>query len=128
MEIAIVNIPFLLGALVGILILLLVITKRGGRQKRIAQSSLPRFPETNCVRCGKKMEEGFVAIGGMSWRSFDSSPPKFTSSGEKLKNICSDQSLLVFNRGVPENRALRCASCSLVLVDHSQLFVLRKRA
>lgn len=127
METAIVNVPFLLGALVGILILVFVVTKRGRGQKRIAQSSLPRFPETKCVRCGKKMEEGFVAIGGMGWRSFDSSPPKFTSSGEKLKNICPDQSLLVFNRGVPENRALRCTSCSLVLIDHSQLFVFSKK-
>lgn len=121
------NIPFLLGALVGILILVLVITKRGRGQKRIEQSSFPRFPETKCVRCGKKMEEGFVAIGGMSWRSFNSSPRKFTGSGEKLKNISPDQSLLVFSRGVPENRALRCSSCLLVLVDHSQLFAFSKK-
>jgi len=73
------------------------------------------------------MEEGFVAIGGMSWRPFDSSPRKFTGSGEKLKNIFKDQSLFIFNSGVPENRALRCNDCLLVLIDHNQLFVFSKK-
>lgn len=121
------NLPYLLGLLVGLIVLVLVITAINRGKKKTAQSSLSRLPEVKCIRCGKKMEEGFVAIGGMSWRPFDSSPRKFTGSGEKLKNIPQDQSLLLLSQGVPENRALRCSDCSLVIVDHGQLFVFDKK-
>lgn len=122
-----VNIPFLLGLLLGVVVLVFFIATRSKRQKRIAQSSLQRLPETKCARCGKKMEEGFVAIGGMTWRPFDSSPKKFTGSGEKLNNIPAEQSLSVLSLGVTENRALRCSDCFLVLVDHSESFVFSKK-
>lgn len=121
------NTPFLLGLFVGILALVIFLIMKNRGHGTISQSSLSSFPETKCVRCGKKMEEGFVAIGGMSWRSFDSSPRKFTGSGEKLKNISQDQAMLIFSLGIPENRALRCSSCAVVLVDHNQLFVLSKK-
>lgn len=126
MDAAITNIPFVLGALLAIVVVVLVIVTTSNRQNRVAQSSLQRIPETKCVRCSKNMDEGFVAIGGMTWRSIHSSPKRFTTSGEKLKNIPDGQALSVFNFGVPENRALRCNSCSLIVIDHSSLFVLSK--
>lgn len=94
---------------------------------RTAQSSLSRLPETRCFKCGAPMEDGFVVITRLTWRAFSSSPGKFTGAGERLKNICQDETVLIFNKGVPENRALRCRHCMLVTIDHSQLFVFEKK-
>lgn len=116
----------LLGLLAAVVAVVIVRQRTQLDIKKAAQSSLPTF-SARCIKCGKQMEEGFVAIGGMSWRPFNSSPRKFTGSGEKLKNICQDQSVLIFSQGVPESRALRCSNCLLILVDHSQLFVFNKK-
>jgi hypothetical protein len=112
-------------------ILAIVVAFAGLRSRRnitrAAQSSLDRLPEIRCPRCGQQMEEGFVAIGGMSWRAFTSPPRKVTGSGEMLENTGENQVSQIFSQGVPENRAHRCTLCKLVLVDHSQLYVLGKR-
>lgn len=119
--------PFL-GAAVVILAIFFAITRRTGQSvKTISQSSLPVVPAVRCFKCGKQMEEGFVLIGGISWRSVDSSPRKFTGSGEKLKNISPDQSFLLFRQGIPENRAFRCTDCLVVTIDHSQLYMFVKK-
>jgi hypothetical protein len=116
-----------LGVLVGMLAIVAIAGLRSQRSvKRVSQSTLSRLPEVSCSKCGQQMEEGFVAIGGMSWRPFGSSPRKTTGSGEKLKNTGADQVSQVFTFGIPENRAFRCSTCSLVLVDHNQLYVFRK--
>jgi hypothetical protein len=127
MDTTITSILALVGVLAGALVLVAVMRQMAQLDvKTMYQSSLSGLPEIRCFKCGKQMEEGFVAIGGMSWRALNSSPRKFTGSGEKLKNICQDQSVLIFSQGVPESRALRCRNCLLILVDHSQLFVFNK--
>ena len=116
---------------IGLLVVMLAIVAIAGLRaqrnvKRVAQSSLGRLSEVRCSKCGNQMEEGFVAIGGMNWRSFGSPLRKTTGSGEKLKNTGADQISSVFSLGIPENRAFRCNNCHLVLVDHSQLYVFKK--
>ncbi len=116
---------------IGVLVVMLAVVAIAGLRaqrnvKRVAQSSLGRLPEARCSKCGNQMEEGFVAIGGMSWRPFGSPLRKTTGSGEKLKNTGADQISSVFSLGIPENRAFRCNNCLLVLVDHSQLYVFKK--
>ena len=122
------NFPWIV-VLAGILVIVVVIAGLKSRRniKRVVQSSLARFPEVRCPNCGQPMEEGFVAIGGMSWRAFASPPRKFTGSGEMLENTSDSQVSLIFSQGVPESRARRCKPCRLVLVDYSQLYVLGRR-
>lgn len=127
MDTTITNNLLWIGALVGMLAVVAVAGLRAQRKlKRVAQSSLGRLPQVRCSKCGKEMEEGFVAIGGMSWRPFGTLPRKTTGSGEKLKNTGADQVSQLFSLGIPENRAFRCNNCSLVLVDHSELYVFSK--
>src|SRR3989344_1425401 len=126
MDITSTNSLLWIGVLVGMLVVVAIAGLRSQRNiKRVSQSSLGRLSEVHCSKCGQQMEEGFVAIGGMSWRPFNSPPRKTTGSGEKLKNTGADQVSQVFSLGIPENRAFRCSNCSLVLVDHSQLYVLK---
>jgi hypothetical protein len=121
------NFPWIV-VLAGILVIVVVIAGLKSRRniKRVAQSSLARFPEVRCPKCGQPLEEGFVAIGGMNWRTFTSAPRKLTGSGEMLENTGENQVSLILSQGVPENQARRCKPCKLVIVDHSQLYVLGK--
>lgn len=119
------GLALLLGLLATVVAVVLVTQRTHLHVKKIAQSSLPPF-SFRCPKCGKNMTEGFVKIGGMGWRSFNSSPGRFSASQEKLKNICADQSILLFSLGAPENRALRCTDCSLLIIDHGELFMFKE--
>lgn len=76
----------------------------------------------DCPKCGQGMVPGFTrAPHGLYWRTTSEKPLRWGWIGNALANTLSWWTCR-------ENQAFHCASCKMILIDHSQSFPSRKGA
>lgn len=99
--------------LMAIVVIVVVLSK----STKPLRSDASDIPAHNCPNCGRPMQTGFALAGkGVAWRE---ASQKYTLWQMTIFGSLPNTVNKGFTRR--ENRAWRCETCQLILMDHSEM-------